>query len=136
MAELSNNSNHANRKKKVYEVEQELRDLGYFTFHRGNAHGLFHVVAFHPTHCLFIQVGRLQKFNYKDINEELSKAQEFILQGLAPYAQVEVWIWVNNRGWLKFSFDKEGNFNKFDDYGTHHFRMSNQFDPNEKRKMK
>ena len=131
---MSKNSNHASRKKKVYEVEQELRGLGYFTFHRGNVHGLFHVVAFHPTHCLFVQVGRLLKYNQNDINNELAKAQEFILDGLAPYAKVEVWIWVNNRGWLKFSFEENGNFKKFEDYGTHNFRMSNNYDPNEKRK--
>jgi hypothetical protein len=132
--ELSKSSNHASRKKKVYEVEQELRGLGYFTFHRGNTHGLFHVIAFHPTHCLFVQVGRLHKYNQQDINKELVKAQKFILDGLAPYAKVEVWVWVNNRGWLKFRFDDEGNYTKFDDYGTHHFRMANQYDPDEKRK--
>jgi hypothetical protein len=130
---LSKNSNQANSKKKVYEVEQELRGLGYFTFQRGNLHGLFHVVAFHPTHCLLIQVKRFHKYNKHHVENELAKVQGFILDGKVPYAKVELWVWINSRGWLKFSFDDNGRFTKFEDYGSHHHRMKDNYDPNEKR---
>lgn len=131
---MSKNNNQASRKKKVYEVEQELNSLGYFTFHRGNLHGLFHVVAFHPTHCLLVQVKRLNKYRSKDIEKELCKVQAFVLDGHVPYAHVELWVWVNSRGWLKFKFDEEGSFTKFEDYGTHHHRMKYNIDSSEKRK--
>jgi hypothetical protein len=131
---LSKDSNQASRKKKVYEVEQDLRGAGYFTFHRGNLHGLFHIVAFHPTHCLLVQVKRLHKYSHKDIEKELAKVQEFILDGQVPYAKYELWVWVNSRGWIKFNFTEDGSFKKFEDYGTHHHRMKACYDPAEKRK--
>jgi hypothetical protein len=130
---LSKSLDQANRKKKVYDVEKELRGLGYFTFHRGNLHGLFHVVAFHPTHCLMVQVKRLHKYRHREIEIELAKVQQFILDSGFPYAKYELWVWVNSRGWLKFSFDHTGSFNKFEDYGTHHHRMKGNNDSSEKR---
>lgn len=130
---MSKSYNQANRKKKVYDVEQELRGLGYFTFHRGNLHGLFHVVAFHPTHCLMVQVKRLHKYRHQDIEKELAKVQEFIIDDGFSYAHYELWVWVNSRGWIKFRFNEQGDFKKFEDYGTHHHRMKANFDPNEKR---
>jgi hypothetical protein len=120
-------ANYAKNKKKVYDIEKELKEQGYFTIRRGNAHGLFHIVALSPSHVLLVQALRLHKFNYKDINKELVKIQDFVLSEKAPYARCELWVWVNNRGWIKFRFDSLGNFHKYEDFGFHHYRKKNNF---------
>lgn len=118
---MSKQANSANRKKKVYEVEQELRSDGWFTFHRGNSHGLFHVVAM-KDHLRFIQILRLHKFNFHDINKELSKVQQFIQDGPYPEGtEFELWVWLNNKGWVKYLF-RGDQYRKYEDCGDHHFR--------------
>jgi hypothetical protein len=113
----------ANRKKKLFEVEQELRSEGWFTFHRGNLHGLFHILAFNAQKLLLVQVLRVHKFNFIDVNKELSKVQEFVLDENYPRdAVIELWVWVNHKGWVKYRFDSEGNFRKFDDFANNHFK--------------
>lgn len=129
LTELSKQANSANRKKKVYEIEQELRSNGWFTFHRGNLHGLFHVMAFNATETLMIQVLRLHKFNFHDVNKELSKVQQFVLEGKYPpmYA-FELWVWLNHKGYVKYRFNPDGTFYKYEDCGFHHFRKKNNRD--------
>jgi hypothetical protein len=123
---LSKQANSANRKKKLFEIEQELRSAGWFTFHRGNLHGLFHVMAFNDQYTLMIQVLRLHKFNFHDVNKELAKVQEFVIDGDYPENYVfELWVWLNHKGWVKYSFRADGAFYKYEDCGQHHFRKKN-----------
>jgi hypothetical protein len=120
---LTKQMNSANRKKKLFEVEQELRSQGWFTFHRGNLHGLFHVMAFNEYNLLLVQVQRLHKWNFNDVNKELSKVQEFVMAGEYPEnAIIQLWVWVNHKGWVKYNFRGDGQFYKFEDCGNNHFR--------------
>jgi hypothetical protein len=120
---LTKQMNSANRKKKLFEVEQELRSQGWFTFHRGNLHGLFHVMAFNDHSLRLIQVQRLHKWNFNDVNAELSKVQEFVMYEAYPEnAVIELWIWLNHKGWVKYVFRQDGQFKKYEDCGAHHFR--------------
>lgn len=72
---------------------------------------------------LLIQVLRLHKFNVHDINKELSKVQQFVLDEQYPEGTyIELWVWLNHKGWLKYCFFPDGSFKKFEDCGDHHFR--------------
>lgn len=125
--------NSANRKKKLFEVEQELRSQGWFTFHRGNLHGLFHVMAFDSNNLLLVQVLRLHKWNFNDINKELAKVQEFVLEGDYPdNSLIELWVWLNHKGWVKYSFRSDGQYRKYEDCGDHHFRKKKNVEKNKK----
>ena len=121
---MSRATKHPSKVKKVYEVEQELRSEGYFVFRKTQPHGLFHVLGFERGHVLAVQVLRLFQFNFNDVNKELCKIQEFMMAERAPYEvmRVQLWVWVNNKGWVKYSMDSEGKFEKFEDYGTNDFR--------------
>lgn len=121
---MSRATGHPSKVKKVYEVEQELKDDGYFVFRKTQPHGLFHVLGFSPNKIKMVQVLRLYKFNFNDINKELVKVQDFAFSGRAPrqFIETELWVWVNNKGWIKYAMDENGDFEKFEDYGTNDFR--------------
>lgn len=125
---MSHLAKHPSKCKKVYEAEAILKDDGYFVFRRTSPHGLFHIVAFSPSHIKMVQVLRLFKFNFNDINNELVKMQDFVFSGRAPQEvmEQELWVWVNDKGWVKYKMDNEGNFEKFEDYGTNDFRKKKQ----------
>lgn len=116
-------TNHASKCQKVYGVEQELKSQGHWVFRRTSPHGLFHVIGFKQGKTTMVQVLRLHSFNFKDINNELVKIQEFIeLEQHPEKTDLELWVWVNNKGWIKYFFTPDGRFHKYQDYGTNDFR--------------
>lgn len=119
---------HPSKCKKVYEAEDVLKSEGYFVFRRTSPHGLFHIIAFSPNKIKLVQVIRLFKFNFDDVNNELVKMQDFVFSGRAPQdvLERELWVWINNRGWIKYSMDEQGDFEKFEDFGTNDFRKKKQ----------
>lgn len=121
---MSKTTNHASKCKKVYEAEALLKDQGHFVFRRTSPHGLFHVIAFKGDVTKFVQVLRVRKFNFPDVNNELVKIQQFISEGNYPKDNTdwELHVWVNNKGWIKYFFTPDGQFFKFEDYGTNDFR--------------
>lgn len=117
-------TNHANKCKKVYEVEQELRDDGWFVFRRTSPHGLFHIIGFKAGKTILVQVARLHSWSDKSFNQEMCKVQEFAQDEIVrPDTIIHLYFWVNNRGWKKFYVDSEGNYIQFEDYGAFHYRM-------------
>jgi hypothetical protein len=122
---LAKTTNHASKCKKVYEAEAVLKDKGHFVFRRTSPHGLFHVVAFKDGVTTMVQVLRVKKFNFTDVNNELVKIQDFIESGHSPeQTDWELWVWVNHRGWVKYFFSPDGEFHKYEDYGNNHFRKA------------
>jgi hypothetical protein len=123
---MAKTTNHSSKCKKVYECEQAFKDEGCFVFRRTSPHGLFHVIAIDKWEVKLVQVLRVKKFNFSDVNNELVKIQDFVLAGNYPVkadvVECELWVWVNNKGWVKYFFDKLGRFHKFEDYGTNDFR--------------
>jgi hypothetical protein len=120
---LSRKTNHGSKCKKVYEAEAILKDKGLFVFRRTSPHGLFHIVALQPSGVSLYQVIRLHSFNFSDINDELVKVQDFVMSENYPEnSEMELWVWVNNKGWIKYFFTSNGQFHKYEDYGTNDFR--------------
>jgi len=121
---MGKTTNHASKCKKVYEAEATLKDRGYFVFRRTSPHGLFHIIGFHQKETIMVQVLRLHSFNFADINNEMVKIQDHLFSGNFPEdAEMELWVWVNNKGWIKYHIGHEtGKFYKFEDYGTNDFR--------------
>ena len=122
---MAKTTNHASKCKKVYEVEAQLKGEGYFVFRRTSPHGLFHIVAFKQGVTKLVQVLRLHSFNFADINNELVKIQDILeTDHFNEQTDWELYVWVNNKGWIKYFFDKDGRFYKFEDYGTNDFRKA------------
>lgn len=122
-------TNHASKTKKVYEVEQELRDDGWFVFRRTAPHGLFHVIGYKNGKNILVQVARLHSWTDKAFNQEMCKVQEFAQGNIAKDdVIVHLYFWVNNRGWKKFYVDSNGEYIQFEDYGAFHYRMKNNTD--------
>lgn len=115
---------NASKKKKVYEAEQILRDEGYVTFHRGNAHGLFHVLGIKHGTTKLVQIVRLHKRSYNEINKNLVKVQDFVMGEHFNKSRMdaEVWVWVNHKGWVKYYFEQDGSFIEYEDYGDNNYR--------------
>lgn len=122
---MSKTTNHASKCKKVYECEAILKSEGGFVFRRTSPHGLFHVISFKAGVTKFVQVLRLHSFNFADINNELVKIQDVVEKDhFNEQTDWELWVWVNNKGWIKYFFDNKGRFYKFEDYGTNDFRKA------------
>lgn len=127
---MSQDVKHPSKTKVIYEAERVLKGDGYFVFRRTQPHALFHVIAFSFNEVKMVQVLRLKKFNFKEINRELCKVQQFIEQEQAPKENLkcELWVWLNDKGWVKYNVHLDGSFEKFEDCGDHHFRKKNNKD--------
>lgn len=120
---------HPSKTKKVYEVEKEFRDNDWFVFRRTSPHGLFHIIAMKDGEMKMIQVERWNKFKEKHFNNAMIKIMDFAEKSTAPtHTSYEMWVWLNNRGWMKYTIDEFGNYQLFETYGFQHFRMKKQRD--------
>ncbi|RXF11093.1 hypothetical protein EG878_14655 [Enterococcus faecalis] len=124
---MSRSDNHAYRAAKVYEVEHQLKDEGYYVFRRTSPHGLFHVLGLKDGKLTMIQVERLHKFNENAFNNSMIKVVEFAQEQNYPEGtSIELWIWINHRGWMKYKLRNDGQFLLYEDFGWNHFRSKDQ----------
>lgn len=123
-------TNHANRCKKVYEAEKILQDEGGFVFRRTSPHGLFHVISMKDGVTTFVHVVRLHRFTEHNFNNEMIKVMDFAQSTVSPNNSImELWIWINHRGWMKYKVSRQGTYELYEDFGYHHYRMTKHIEP-------
>ena len=75
---------------------EQLEKVGYTAMRTAGSHGTFDVIAFNKLGVRFIQLKRCKGTlkSFKNEKEEIYNTQ------LPLNATGEIWVWVDNKGWL------------------------------------
>lgn len=108
---MGKNRNYRRGRELEYRIIRELSEAGFVGATRSaGSHGVFDVVAVAPlSHVLFIQAKRTKAKLNPEIayKEDLEKCKE-LAKHLPKEAQLELWVWVDRKGWDKVIIKEAG----------------------------